>query len=126
MNVGEFFGYALLSVVCLRGIIIVYDLLTHFFPACYKSVSPDVIGLTEDIVLDMSLHATPEQNPKKSKKPVKQKTTKNTVFMQEVSMTLHGLGMKKSQANSVVSKLCKEKAYNSSEDLLKDAIVYIR
>ena len=28
--------------------------------------------------------------------------------MQEVSMTLHGLGMKKSQANSVVSKLCKE------------------
>ena len=46
-------------------------------------------------------------------------------IQQEASNALNTLGVKKSEANSIVKDLYKKKMYDSSEDLLKDAIVYI-
>ena len=70
---------------------------------------------------------------KSKKKPTSNKnrrrkstiSTKDKKIQQEASIALNTLGIKKSEANSIVKNLCKEKAYSSSEDLLKDAIVYI-
>jgi hypothetical protein len=84
-------------------------------------------------------HPKPKPKPRKrpkprlERKPTPQKSRrrkpvinpKDKEIQQEASNALNTLGVKKSKANSIVKNLCKEKAYNSSEELLKDAIVYI-
>lgn len=73
----------------------------------------------------------PKPKSKKNPTPNKNRRRKSTIntkdkkIQQEASVALNRLGIKKSEANSIVKNLCKEKAYSSSEDLLKDAIVYI-
>ena len=103
-------------------------------------VSPDVVG--SDVVVEnddatmatmqaelesvkkqlSKLKSKPELKSKKQKQP---KSTKYKEMMEEVAISLNNLGIKKSKANHIVNELCKEKTYNSSEDLLQDAIVYI-
>jgi Holliday junction resolvasome RuvABC DNA-binding subunit len=102
--------------------------------SCYYIVSPDVIGsdaMVEDnessiAVMRAELESVKEQLSKvKAKKNKSKKDEKHKIMIQEAAIALSNLGIKKSHANSVVKNLCKERAYNSSEDLLKDAIVYI-
>ena len=99
-----------------------------------QDVSPDVVGfdfIAEDnkdeiAALQAELKSVKKQisklqtNKKKSKKH-----ERNNTMIQEAAMALNKLGVKKSDANSMLNNLCKEKKYNSSEDLLKDAVVYI-
>ena len=75
----------------------------------------------------------PRPKLRSERKPVPQKdrrrkpaiNPKDKEIQQEASNALNTLGIKKSKANSIVKDLYKKKAYDSSEDLLKDAIVYI-
>jgi len=75
----------------------------------------------------------PRPKPRSEQKPVPQKdrrrkpviNPKDKEIQQEASNALSTLGIKKSKANSIVKDLYKKRVYDSSEDLLKDAIVYI-
>ena len=61
----------------------------------------------------------------KTKKKKSKKDDKDKTMMQEAAIALNKLGIPKSRANSIVNHLCKDKVYSSSEDLIRDAIVYI-
>ena len=99
-----------------------------------QDVSPDVVR--SDIIVEADhetmaamqaeLESVKKQLSKlKTKKKKSKKDEKDKTMMQEAAIALNKLGLQKSRANSVVKNLCKEKTYNSSEHLLKDAIVYI-
>jgi len=101
---------------------------------CYYIVSPNVVRSDTKLKDNKSPIATVQNKPKstkqqlpkvKTKKKKSKKDEKHKTMMQEASNALNTLGIKKSKANSILKDLCKEKTYNSSEDLLKDAIVYI-
>jgi len=114
---------------------ILANVLTNFRPLTrLQGVSPDVVR--PDIVVEADyetmaamqaeLESVKKQLSKlKTKKKKSKKDEKDKTMMQEAAIALNKLGVQKSRANSVVKNLCKEKVYNSSEDLLKDAIVYI-
>ena len=114
---------------------ILANVLTNFRPLTHlQGVSPDVVR--PDIVVEADyetmaamqaeLESVKKQLSKlKTKKKKSKKDEKYKTMMQEAAIALNKLGLQKSRANSVVKNLCKEKTYNSSEDLLKDAIVYI-
>ncbi len=114
---------------------ILANVLTNFRPLTHlQSVSPDVVR--SDIVaetdhetmaaMQAELESVKKQLSKlKTKKKKSKKDQKDKTMMQEAAIALNKLGVQKSRANSVVKELCKEKVYKSSEDLLKDAIVYI-
>jgi len=100
----------------------------------YENVSPDVVGsdfVVEDnkaemIAMQAELKLVKEQlSQLQTKKKKSKEDEKNKTMMKEASKALNKLGVQKSRANSVVKNLCKDKTYNSVEDLLKDAIVYI-
>ena len=100
----------------------------------YQDVSPDVVGsdiFVEDnkeeiAAMRTELKLVKEQLSKlQTKKSKSKENKKNNTMIQEAAKALNTLGIKKSKANSIVQNLCKENAYNSSEDLIKDAIVYI-
>jgi hypothetical protein len=108
-------------------------------------VLPDVVRLDNHSLQIIQVRLTSIKNqlnsqasstkpkPKSKKRPTPNKNrrrkstinTKDKKIQQEASIALNRLGVKKSEANSIVKNLYKEKAYSSSEDLLKDAIVYI-
>jgi len=126
----QLFLLLLFLVILFKNIACIGRIFTVVYEAFYNHdtdlvVVANVVGLTEDTVSDMPLDTTAKKKPEKSKKTIKDDKVKNTDFMQEASSALHNLGIKKSKANVIVRDLCKEKTYNSSEDLLKDAIVYI-
>ena len=114
---------------------ILANVLTNFRPLTgLQGVSPDVVR--PDIVVEADyetmaamqaeLESVKKQLSKlKTKKKKSKKDEKDKTMMRESAIALNKLGVQKSRANSVVKNLCKEKVYNSSEDLLKDAIVYI-
>ena len=121
--------------IFLNFVVIIIGNIFHYLP-----VSPNVVGSDEMVETDQvsmedmlsemesmksqlsKLKSKPKPKSKKKKQP---KSTKYKEMMEEVATSLNDLGMKKSKANSIVKNLCKDKAYASSEDLLKDAIVYI-
>jgi hypothetical protein len=99
-----------------------------------QNVLPDVVG--SDIIVDTDytamanmqaeLESVKQELSKLKTKRKKSKTDqRDKIIMQETATALNKLGVQKSRANSVVKNLCKERPYNSSEDLLQDAIVYI-
>ena len=118
-----------------------------------SDVSPDVARLDDTAMviiqaelksIKSKLHSgasRPKPKPKPRKKPKprperksvphkdsRRKTVinpKEKEMQQEVSNALNTLGIKKSQANSIVQDLCKKKTYRTSEDLLQDAIVCV-
>ena len=73
----------------------------------------------------------PKPRPERKSVPHKNSRRKTVInpkekeMQQEASNALNTLGIPKSRANSIVKDLCKEKVYSSSEDLIRDAIVYI-
>ena len=114
---------------------ILANILRNFRPLTYRQdvlpdvVRSDVIVETDDsamTAMQAELESVKKQLSKlKTKKKKSKKDEKYKTMMQEAAIALNKLGLQKSRANSVVKELCKEKAYKSSEDLLKDAIVYI-
>ena len=129
-----FFMFAFLLPVFIS---ILANVFRSFRPLTHcQDVSPDVVRsdiMIEDDNMAMTamraeLESIKKQlsKPKpKTKKKKSKKYDKNKTIMQEVVIALNKLGIQKSRANSIVKELCKEKTYKSSEDLLKDAIVYI-
>ena len=100
----------------------------------HEDVLPNVVGSdiviednkTEMAAMQAELKLVKEQLSKlQTKKNKSEEGEKDKTIMKEASKALNKLGVQKSHANSVIKNLCKEKTYNSSEDLLKDAIVYI-
>ena len=109
------------------------------------NVSSNVVRLddTSMAVLQVELKSikdklhryTSQSKPKKTTKRKSSKRHKETKkpavdskekeMMQEASIALNKLGVQKSHANSIMRDLCKEKTYTSSEDLIRDAIVYV-
>lgn len=114
---------------------ILANVFRSFKPLTYcQDVSPDVVRsdiMIEDYNMAMTAIQTELESIKKqlskpkTKKKKSKKDEKDKTMMQEAAIALNKLGIQKSRANSIVKELCKEKTYKSSEDLLKDAIVYI-
>ena len=115
MNIGQVFGYTLLSVIFIRSFVILYDLRTLFLP----NVSADVVGLPEEPVMDIEV----ELQPIKAKKTPPE--FNNEPYIPEAVESLGGLGIKKSQANSLIRDLCSKKQFTSSEELVREAIMCI-
>lgn len=99
-----------------------------------ENVSPDVVR--SDVIVEtdnsamtamqVELESVKKQLSKiKTKKKKSKKDDKDKTVMQEAAIALNKLGVQKSRTNSIVKNLCKDKVYSSSEDLIKDAIVYI-
>ena len=100
----------------------------------HEDVLPNVVGSdlvvednkAEKIAMQAELKSLRKQLSKlQAKKKKSKKDEKHKKMIQEAAQALNKLGVQKSYANSVIKNLCKEKTYNSSEHLLKDAIVYI-
>ena len=100
----------------------------------YQNVLPDVVRSeimveTDSVAMtaiQAELASVKKQLSKlKTKKKKSKKDDKDKTMMQEAAIPLNKLGIPKSRANSIVGDLCKDKVYSSTEDLIKDAIVYI-
>ena len=103
--------------------------LTHCQDVLPDVVRSDVIVETDNSAMAamqaelMSVKKKLSKLKTKKKKPTKD--SKDKIMMQEAAIALNKLGVQKSRANSIVKDLCKDKVYSSSEDIIKDAIVYI-
>lgn len=138
MDFFNMFCLCILLPICINFLVVIFGNILD----CYQritmtpsvSVQPDVVGLdfvtgenkAEMVAMQAELKLVKKQLSKlQTKKNKSEEDEKNKTMMQEASKALNKLGVQKSHANSVIKNLCKEKTYNSSEDLLKDAIVYI-
>ena len=94
-------------------------------------VSADVVGVTEEPIRDIQfeLHSSkPKKVKQKKKKKKKKKTPPECADMEYFAETveaLRGLGLKKTEASSLVQDLCSRKRFASAEDLIKEAILCI-
>ena len=119
----------------------IVNMMHSFSPQEYtdnaSDVSPNVIGsdnLNADNVISFEITDISAPKSKSKKKHVKKKKStkkkpkvdiKTKAMIQESVTALNKIGVQKSRANSIIRDLCKEKTYSSSEDLVKDAIVYV-
>ena len=94
-------------------------------------VSADVVGVTEEPIRDIQfeLHSSkPKKVKQKKKKKKKKKMPPECADMEYFAETveaLRGLGLKKTEASSLVQDLCSRKRFASAEDLIKEAILCI-
>ena len=93
-------------------------------------VSADVVGVTEEPIRDIQfeLHSSKPKKVKQKKKKKKKKTPPECADMEYFAETveaLRGLGLKKTEASSLVQDLCSRKRFASAEDLIKEAILCI-
>ena len=94
-------------------------------------VSADVVRVTEEPIRDIQfeLHSSkPKKVKQKKKKKKKKKMPPECADMEYFAETveaLRGLGLKKTEASSLVQDLCSRKRFASAEDLIKEAILCI-
>lgn len=133
-----FFFFIMMLPMFIGGIV---NMMHSFSPQEYtdnaSDVSPNVIGsdnLNADNVISFEITDISAPKSKSKKKHVKKKKStkkkpkvdiKTKAMIQESVTALNKIGVQKSRANSIIRDLCKEKTYSSSEDLVKDAIVYV-
>ena len=121
MNPVAMFAYFLFTLGCLKFLHIGMQMFSLLRGLGDNGVSSNVVGFTKEATVGMMTDTVTDKVQTK-KTAISPKVKE---MMQEAAIALNKLGVPTSRANSIVKDLCKNKAYSSAEDLIKDAIVYM-